>query len=159
MADAIMVLNGPNLNLLGEREPQIYGRTTLAEVETSCAEVCALLGRELMFHQSNHEGRLIDLIHEARKSCDALVINPAGLSFGSVPLIDAVKTFEGPIIEIHISNIHARDEHHRHSLISHAATGVICGLGTWGYVAAILAAARALGPLPESIQTELAGAD
>lgn len=148
MTRPIMVLNGPNLNLLGEREPAIYGHTTLADIEAACRDLCGLIGREVRFHQSNHEGVLIDWIQEARRECDALVINPAGLSFGSVPLVDALRMFEGPLIEVHISNIHARDELHRHSTVSANVTGVICGLGPYGYLAGILAACRHLGPLP-----------
>ena len=91
----------------------------------------------LSFHQSNHEGELVDLIQSARQSADAIIINPAGYSFTSIAILDAIKTFEGPVIEVHISNIHARDEHHRHSKISSVATGVICGLGAQGYIAAI----------------------
>lgn len=153
----ITVLNGPNLNLLGEREPHIYGRTTLAEVEAACIARGAALGIAVECHQSNHEGVLVDLIHQARKSSVALVINPAGYSFFSIPLLDALKTFDGPIVELHISNIHARDENHRHSKMSGAATAVICGLGTYGYLAAIDAAAHMLAiaraPLPTGAGT------
>ena len=133
----IMILNGPNLNLLGVREPHIYGTTTLAQVRENCEKVSAHLGLELAFHQSNHEGELVDLIQSARESADAIIINPAGYSFTSIAIVDAIKAFEGPVIEVHISNIHARDEYHRHSKISHAATAVICGLGPQGYIAAI----------------------
>lgn len=155
MTSTIMVLNGPNLNLLGEREPEIYGYTTLADVEKSCRAFAALLGIELMFHQSNHEGVLVDHIHVARKSADAIVINPAGYSFHSIPIFDALKTFSGPIMEVHISNIHARDELHRHSILSKTATGVICGLGPYGYIVALQAAAQKLGILPTSLPAAL----
>ena len=138
----VMILNGPNLNLLGVREPHIYGTTTLAEVNASCEQVAAKLGLTVACHQSNHEGVLIDLIQAARQDADAIIINPAGFSFTSVSIMDAIKAFEGPVLEVHISNIHARDEHHRHSKISHAATGVICGLGPYGYVAALRALAE-----------------
>jgi 3-dehydroquinate dehydratase-2 len=138
----VMILNGPNLNMLGIREPHIYGTTTLAEVNVSCEEAAAKLGLKLAFHQSNHEGVLVDLIQSARQDADAIVINPAGLSFTSVSIMDAIKTFEGPVLEVHISNIHARDEYHRHSKISFVATGVICGLGPFGYVAALHAIAN-----------------
>ena len=138
----VMILNGPNLNMLGIREPHIYGTTTLAEVNVSCEEAAAKLGLKLAFHQSNHEGVLVDLIQSARQDADAVVINPAGLSFTSVSIMDAIKTFEGPVLEVHISNIHARDEYHRHSKISFVATGVICGLGPFGYVAALHAIAN-----------------
>ncbi|MET4422715.1 type II 3-dehydroquinate dehydratase [Bradyrhizobium barranii subsp. apii] len=138
----VMILNGPNLNMLGIREPHIYGTTTLAEVNVSCEEAAAKLGLKLAFHQSNHEGVLVDLIQSARQDANAIVINPAGFSFTSVSIMDAIKTFEGPVLEVHISNIHARDEYHRHSKISFVATGVICGLGPFGYVAALHAIAN-----------------
>ncbi|MDN5003253.1 type II 3-dehydroquinate dehydratase [Bradyrhizobium sp. GCM10027634] len=138
----VMILNGPNLNMLGIREPHIYGTTTLAQVTASCEEVAAKLGLKLAFHQSNHEGVLVDLIQSARQDADAVVINPAGFSFTSVAIMDAIKTFEGPVLEVHISNIHARDEYHRHSKISFVATGVICGLGPFGYIAALHAIAN-----------------
>jgi 3-dehydroquinate dehydratase-2 len=137
-----MILNGPNLNMLGIREPHIYGTTTLAEVNAACEDVAAKLGLKLAFHQSNHEGVLVDLIQSARQDADAIIINPAGFSFTSVAIMDAIKTFEGPVVEVHISNIHARDEYHRHSKISFVATGVICGLGPFGYIAALHAIAN-----------------
>ncbi len=133
----LMILNGPNLNLLGVREPHIYGTTTLAEIREACEKAAAQLSLSLSFHQSNHEGELVELIQSARQSADAIIINPAGYSFTSIAILDAIKMFEGPVIEVHISNIHARDEHHRHSKISSVATGVICGLGAQGYIAAI----------------------
>lgn len=142
MTVRIAVLNGPNLNLLGVREPHIYGLTTLAEIEATCRARAAELGVALTFRQSNHEGVLVDWIQEARETADAVVINPAGYSFRSVPLVDAMKALGKPIIELHISNIHARDELHRHSITSSAATAVICGLGPHGYVVALEAAAR-----------------
>ena len=138
----LMILNGPNLNLLGVREPHIYGTTTLAQVKESCEAHAKQLGLELSFHQSNHEGELVDLIQSARQSADAIIINPAAYSFTSIAMVDAIKAFEGPVMEVHISNIHARDEHHRHSKISHAATAVICGLGPYGYIAAMHAIAQ-----------------
>ena len=145
----LMIVNGPSLNLLGEREPEIYGRTTLKEVEDTCQNYASQNGINLEFLQSNHEGVLVDWIQEARKSADALIINPAGTTFHSVPIYDALKVFGKPIIELHISNIHARDDMHRYSKISPAATGVICGLGTYGYIAAIKAAVH----LVTAIQT------
>jgi 3-dehydroquinate dehydratase-2 len=138
----VMILNGPNLNLLGVREPHIYGTTTLAEVNASCEQAAAKLGLTVACHQSNHEGVLIDLIQAARQDADAIIINPAGFSFTSVAIMDAIKAFEGPVLEVHISNIHARDEYHRHSKISFVATGVICGLGPYGYIAAMHAIAN-----------------
>jgi len=138
----VMILNGPNLNLLGVREPHIYGTTTLAEVNASCEQAAAKLGLTVACHQSNHEGVLVDLIQAARQDADAIIINPAGFSFTSVSIMDAIKAFEGPVLEVHISNIHARDEYHRHSKISFVATGVICGLGPYGYIAAMHAIAQ-----------------
>lgn len=156
MATRIWILNGPNLNLLGEREPEIYGRTTLAAVEESCRALAATIGVELVFRQTNHEGVLVDWIQEARRAADAIVINPAGCSFQSVPVLDALKMFAGPIVELHISNLHARDAQHRHSIMSATATAVICGAGVYGYVLATLAAARLVGAvagdLPPSIR-------
>jgi 3-dehydroquinate dehydratase II len=138
----LMILNGPNLNLLGVREPHIYGTTTLAQIKESCEQNAKRLGLEISFHQSNHEGELVDLIQSARQNADAIIINPAAYSFTSIAIIDAIKAFEGPVLEVHISNIHARDELHRHSKISSAATAVICGLGPYGYIAAMDAVAQ-----------------
>ena len=138
----VMILNGPNLNLLGVREPHIYGTTTLDQIEASCEAQAKTLGLALSFHQSNHEGVLVDLIQSARQDADAIIINPAGYSFTSIAMLDAMKAFERPIVELHISNIHARDKYHRHSVLSQAATAVICGLGPYGYIAAMLAVAQ-----------------
>jgi 3-dehydroquinate dehydratase-2 len=143
-----MILNGPNLNLLGVREPHIYGSTTLAAIEVSCRDFAQFLGTSLEFRQSNHEGELVDLIQSARTKADAVILNPAGYSFTSVAILDALKVYEGPFIEVHISNIHARDELHRHSILSSAAKAVICGLGPYGYIVAMQAAAQLLGKLP-----------
>jgi 3-dehydroquinate dehydratase-2 len=151
----LMILNGPNLNLLGVREPHIYGSTTLAAVHKSCREFAAYLGASLIFEQSNHEGILVDMIQSARTTADAIIINPAGYSFTSIAIYDALKSFAGPIIEVHISNIHARDELHRHSKLSAAAKGVICGLGPYGYIVAMQAAARWLGKLPATLPTPI----
>src|SRR4051794_32471328 len=158
MAIKIMILNGPNLNFLGFREPHIYGSTTLKEIEASCQELAKFLGITLSFHQSNLEGELVNLIQSAHGGgADAIIMNPAACSFTSVALIDALKIFEGPKIEVHISNIHARDELHRHSITSSAATAVICGLGPYGYIAAILAAVQKLGKLPGKVPASLHG--
>lgn len=135
----ILILNGPNLNMLGIREPHIYGSTTLDEIKASCEAFAATQSAAIDFRQSNHEGVLVDAIQQARNTAAAIIFNPAGYSFTSVALYDALKTFEGPIIEVHISNIHARDEMHRHSKLSAAVTGVICGLGPHGYLLAIQA--------------------
>jgi 3-dehydroquinate dehydratase II len=155
MASRIVVLNGPNLNLLGVREPHIYGTTTLAAIESSCREFAAATGLSLTFHQSNHEGELIDLVQSARQTADAIVINPAAFSFTSIALLDALKAFDGPIVEVHISNIHARDKLHRHSIISSAARAVICGAGPYGYILGMQAAAQFLNALPEILPTPL----
>ncbi len=155
MTARLMILNGPNLNLLGVREPHIYGTTTLTAVETSCREFAGFLGVSLSFHQSNHEGVLVDLIHQARADADAIIINPAGYSFTSIAILDALKTFEGPTIEVHISNIHARDEHHRHSKLSGAVKAVICGLGPYGYIVAMQAAAKLVGTLPDALPSPM----
>lgn len=151
MTMRLMILNGPNLNMLGVREPHIYGTTTLGAIEASCAEFARYLGASLAFHQSNHEGALVDLIQSARQQTDAIVINPAAHSFTSIAILDALKTFDGPIIEVHISNIHARDELHRHSILSSVATAVVCGLGPYGYIVAMQAAARLVGKLPDTL--------
>lgn len=155
MAIRVMILNGPNLNLLGVREPHIYGTTTLAAIEASCREFARAIGVSLAFHQSNHEGVLIDWVQAARQDADAIIINPAGFSFTSIALIDALKTFEGPVIELHISNIHARDPLHRDSKLSSAAKAVICGLGPYGYIVALQAAAHMLKALPDSLPPPL----
>jgi 3-dehydroquinate dehydratase-2 len=147
----IMILNGANLNLLGVREPHIYGTTTLAAIEASCREFAGVLGATLAFHQSNHEGAIVDWIHTARSEADAIVINPAAFSFHSIAVLDALKAFDGPVIEVHISNIHARDELHRHSIISTVAKGVICGLGPYGYIVAMQAATQIVGKLPAAL--------
>jgi 3-dehydroquinate dehydratase-2 len=151
MTTRLWILNGPNLNLLGEREPEIYGATTLAAVEASCRACAEVLGADLAFRQSNHEGVLVDWIQEARNNADALIINPAGCSFHSIPVLDALKTFAPPIIELHISNIHGRDDLHRHSIMSGAVTAVICGLGPYGYIVAMQSAARLAGAMPASL--------
>lgn len=149
----VMILNGPNLNMLGIREPHIYGSTTLDAIKKSCEEFAKFAGMELEFHQSNHEGVLVDLIQAARERADALIINPAALSFTSISIFDAMKIFEGPIYEVHISNIHGRDELHRHSKLSAAATAVIAGLGPYGYIVAMQVAAKAASKLPASLPT------
>jgi 3-dehydroquinate dehydratase II len=151
MTARLMILNGPNLNLLGIREPHIYGSTTLAAVQASCEEFARFTGAQLAFHQSNHEGALVDLIQSAREQADALIVNPAAYSFTSIAMLDAFKIFEGPIFEVHVSNIHARDELHRHSKLSSAVKAVIAGLGPYGYIVAMQAALHALGKLPDSL--------
>lgn len=129
----IYVLNGPNLNLLGKRQPHIYGHETLADVERDCRDVASGLGFELRFHQSNREYELIDWIHEARETAVGIVINPGAFSHTSIAILDALNAFDGKVIEVHISNIHKREEFRHHSYVSHRADGVIAGLGTEGY--------------------------
>ncbi len=138
----IKIINGPNLNLLGVREPHIYGRTTLGQIQRDCETAATESKVSLTFLQSNHEGQIVDWIQAARDDADAIILNPAGYSFHSVAIFDALKAFEGPIIELHLSNIHARDELHRNSIMSAAVTAVICGLGPLGYPLAMHAAVR-----------------
>ncbi len=140
----ILILNGPNLNLLGVREPHIYGHTTLAQIEAQCREAGQRLGLEVDFRQSNSEGQLVDWIHEARTTMAGIVINPAAYSFTSIAILDALKASQLPIVEVHISNIHRREEMYHKSYVSLAATGVICGLGPLGYEAALLFLAKHL---------------
>ena len=137
IAKPIFVLNGPNLNRLGKREPEIYGTTTLAEIEAMCREAAG--DRPLRFYQSNAEHQLIDWIHEAIDVGSGIIINPAGLTFRSIPLLDALKMFPGPIIEFHISNIHRREEIYQRSLVSTVATAVLAGFGARGYPLAVKA--------------------
>ena len=151
----ITIVNGPNLNLLGVREPHIYGATTLAAIRQSCEDFAAFAGASLAFHQSNHEGVLVDLIQAARNEADALIFNPAAYSFTSIALFDALKIFEGPIFEVHISNIHASDELHRHSKLSAAVKAVIAGLGPYGYIVAMQAALHGAGKLPSALPPPL----
>jgi 3-dehydroquinate dehydratase II len=155
MTARLMILNGPNLNLLGVREPHIYGSTTLAAIKASCEEFAKSAGAHLSFHQSNHEGTLVDLIQAAREEADAIIVNPAAYCFTSIAMLDAFKAFEGPIIEVHISNIHARDELHRHSKLSSAVKAVICGLGPYGYIVAMQSALHMLEKLPASLPTPI----
>jgi 3-dehydroquinate dehydratase-2 len=137
MKKLVYVLNGPNLNLLGKRQPAIYGHETLADVEKACRDVAAELGLELLFRQSNREYELIDWIHEARETAGGIVINPAAFTHTSVAILDALNSFDGPVIEIHISNIHKREAFRHHSYVSGRADGVIAGFGTQGYTLAI----------------------
>jgi 3-dehydroquinate dehydratase II len=131
MNKPIYVLNGPNLNRLGKREPEIYGKTTLAEVEAMCRNASG--GTPVEFRQSNLEGHIVDLIHEAIDKGCGIIINPAAYTFTSLAILDALKMFPGPIIELHISNIHRREEMYHHSFVSKIATAVIAGLGANGY--------------------------
>jgi 3-dehydroquinate dehydratase II len=138
MTGTIYVLNGPNLNRLGKREPEIYGHTTLAEIEAMCRE--AAQGRDIEFRQSNAEYEIIAWIHEATdENAAGIIINPAAFTFTSIAILDALKMFPGPIIELHISNIHRREVIYHHSLVSKTATAVIAGLGAAGYAIAVQA--------------------
>jgi 3-dehydroquinate dehydratase II len=133
----VYILNGPNLNLLGKRQPAIYGRETLADVEEACRHVATELGLELQFHQSNREYEIIDWIHEARENAAGIVINPAAFTHTSVAILDALNSFDGPVIEVHISNIHKREAFRHDSYVSGRADGVIAGFGTQGYTLAM----------------------
>lgn len=144
MAKRVLVLNGPNLNLLGTREPEIYGAETLADVEALCHRTGKDVGLVVDFRQSNHEGELITWIHEARGTADAIVINPAGYSHTSVAIHDALKGVGLPVAEVHISNIHQREQFRHHSYVSAVAFGVICGFGVTGYRMALTALAEKL---------------
>ena len=137
MTKPIYILNGPNLNRLGKREPEIYGKTTLAQVEANCRDEAKGSGVE--FRQTNRESQLIDWIHEAIDDGAGIIINPAGYTFTSIPIMDALKMFPGPIIELHISKIHRREAIYHNSLMSKVATAVIAGLGPNGYRVAVRA--------------------
>ncbi|RXZ72563.1 type II 3-dehydroquinate dehydratase [Agromyces albus] len=142
MTRKLYVLNGPNLDMLGQREPELYGSATLDDVRTDCERVAGELDFDVFFAQSNAEHQIVEWLHDAYRENAAVVINPAGFSFGSVPVLDALLMLDAPIVEIHITNIHARDAAHQHSLISSAARTVIAGAGVFGYELAIRAADR-----------------
>lgn len=133
MSKLVYVLNGPNLNLLGKRQPNIYGHETLADVERDCTALTAELGLEVRFLQSNWEGQIIDWVHEARENAIGIVFNPGAFTHTSVAIMDALNTFEGTVIEVHISNVHKREAFRHHSYISLRADGIIVGCGTQGY--------------------------
>lgn len=137
MTKLVYVLNGPNLNLLGKRQPHIYGHETLADVERDCAALAAELGLEVRFLQSNWEGQIIDWIHEARETAVGIVMNPGAFTHTSIAIMDALNTFEGKMIEVHISNVHKREGFRHHSYISLRADGIIVGCGTQGYQLAL----------------------
>jgi 3-dehydroquinate dehydratase II len=142
MSRLVYVLNGPNLNLLGKRQPDIYGHDTLADVEKDCRAVAQELKLEIRFHQSNREYEIVDWIHEARETAGGIVINPAAFTHTSVAILDALNTFDHPVIEIHISNVHKREAFRHHSYVSGRADGVIAGFGTQGYSLALRRLAR-----------------
>lgn len=145
MARLIYILNGPNLNLLGQREPEVYGHTTLADVERACAALAKDLGLELRFLQSNHEGQIVDWVQEARGAAAGIIINPAALTHTSVAILDALNTFDGPVIELHISQVHKREAFRHHSYVSQRADAVMAGFGTHGYELALRQMAHVLG--------------
>ena len=138
MSKHVYILNGPNLNLLGRREPEIYGHETLDDVEKFCAEVAKTVGLSIDLKQSNWEGQIVDWIHEAREKAAGIIINPAALTHTSVAVLDALNTFDGPVLEVHISNVHKRESFRHHSYVSLRADGVIAGFGVQGYSLAML---------------------
>jgi len=142
MSRIVFVLNGPNLNLLGLRQPHIYGHETLGDVERDCRALAAELRLGLRFHQSNREYEIIDWVHEARDVAGGIVINPAAFTHTSVAILDALNAFEPPVIEVHISNVHKREAFRHHSYVSLRADGVIAGFGTQGYLLALRRVAR-----------------
>lgn len=144
-APRVLLLNGPNLNMLGRREPEIYGRETLSELEAACRRRAGELGLGLECRQSNHEGALVDWIQEAPGQFDALLLNPGALTHSSIALLDALQSVRLPTIEVHLSNIHRRETFRHHSYVSLAADGVIIGLGRQGYLLALEALAEMLG--------------
>jgi 3-dehydroquinate dehydratase-2 len=137
MSNLVYVLNGPNLNLLGKRQPHIYGHETLADVEKDCRALAGELKLEIRFHQSNREYEIIDWIHEARETAGGIVINPAAFTHYSVAVLDALNTFDHPVIEVHISQVHKREAFRHHSYVSMRADAVMAGLGTHGYQLAL----------------------
>ena len=141
----VFILNGPNLNLLGKREPQLYGYETLADVAADCEALAKQLSLSLRFHQSNREYEIIDWIHEARETAIAIIINPAAFTHYSIAILDALKTCAFPVIEVHISNVHQREEFRHHSYVSMFATAVMAGFGTHGYQLALRHVARLVG--------------
>ncbi len=145
MSRLVYILNGPNLNLLGLRQPAIYGNETLADVERDCLALAADLGLTVRFHQSNREYELIDWIHQARGEAGGIAINPAAFTHTSVAILDALNAFDGPVIEVHISNVHKREPFRHHSFVSGRADGVIAGCGTQGYLLALRRLDRLIG--------------
>ena len=144
-APMIHILNGPNLNLLGVREPAVYGAETLDDVLAACSDAAQALGLQIEGFQTNHEGVLVDLIQAARTEAAGIVINPGAYTHTSVAILDALSSFDGPVIEVHISNIHKRESFRHHSYVSKRADGVIAGCGTQGYVLALHRIAHLLG--------------
>ena len=150
MAHKVLILNGPNLNMLGTREPAIYGATTLADIKADCTTHAKSLGLDVDFRQSNHEGELVDWIQQARGTASCIIINPAAYTHTSVAILDALKMTDLPIIELHLSNVHAREAFRHHSYVSPVATGVLCGFGAHGYIMALDAAKRLIDATQKS---------
>lgn len=144
----VFILNGPNLNLLGVREPAVYGHDTLGDIEERCTACAASLSLQIDFRQTNHEGQLVDWIQEARESADGIVLNAGALTHTSVAVLDALSAADLPVIEVHLSNIFRRERFRRHSYVSLAANGVICGLGAHGYELALEAIANLIEDKP-----------
>ena len=140
----IYILNGPNLNLLGVREPEVYGYTTLPQIEKMCADQAKRHGLSIIFRQSNREGEIVDHLQEARTSGCAVIINPAGYGHTSIAILDSIQALKIPVIEVHLSNIHRREPYRNHSYVSKGATGIVMGLGAQGYLRAIDAIAEIL---------------
>jgi 3-dehydroquinate dehydratase-2 len=140
----ILILNGPNLNMLGTREPEIYGNETLADIEAKSTARAESLGLDVTFRQSNTEGELVDWVQQAQQETDLIIVNAGAYSHTSVALLDALKACAIPVIEVHLSNIHQREEFRHHSFVSKIAVGMICGFGGYGYEMALEAAARIL---------------
>ncbi len=155
MAPGVLVLNGPNLNLLGQREPQVYGHETLDDIAAKCVAHGERLGLDVECRQSNHEGQLVDWVQEARGRFSGLVVNAGAYSHTSIALLDALRAFDGPIIEVHLSNIFRREPYRHHSHVSLAAMGVICGLGSDGYRLALEGLAAKLGTRADKAATDL----
>jgi 3-dehydroquinate dehydratase-2 len=145
MPETILILNGPNLNLLGEREPEVYGRATLADIESACRQRALAAGLAVDFRQTNSEAQMIDWVHEARSGFGALIVNAGAYTHTSIALLDALRALTIPVYEVHLSNIFRREPFRHHSFVAQAARGVICGLGPFGYELALEAAARDLG--------------
>jgi 3-dehydroquinate dehydratase-2 len=150
MSSTVLILNGPNLNLLGKREPHIYGRETLADVEAQCRALAGELGLSVEFKQSNAEHQLIDWIHEARENMGGIIINPGAFTHTSIAIMDALSACEFPILEVHISNVHRREAFRHHSYVSLMATGVLAGFGVNGYQLALRHMGHLLSAKPRS---------
>lgn len=145
MLHRVLILNGPNLNLLGSRQPEVYGTTTLQDIETLCMDHAAKIGVEVTFAQSNHEGALVDMIHGARGTCEGIILNAGAYTHTSIALMDAVASVEIPTIELHLSNVHAREDFRHRSYLAKVAVGIICGFGASGYTLSMTAMRDYLG--------------